>query len=266
MKKLLMLVLASFISGCSSKEQPKVKECIAKASCHQEYMRWRVEKWMNKDTPKIFRDVVDVKMLEDLVHSYITNISQRYECAIPLYMIFTHNMSLKPNECTKDIRGNPDSVFEYEAVVFGKQESILCNRLYFVFPQADNVILWSRRMDGIYAKYSSRPHLDFLYNTEMGLSYIRKRSLAHVFLGNHDYCIGDFIEKLMNKKAYLYWECGTWKGFTEGMHILGKDTFREWDTKKSRKLKRIIRMKVVFHSRNTTILSVSEEHDCEFHK
>ena len=97
MKKLLMLVLASFISGCSSKEQPTVKECIAKASCYQEYMRWRVEKWMNKDTPKIFRDVVDVKMLEDLVHSYITNISQRYECAIPLYMIFTRNMSLKPN-------------------------------------------------------------------------------------------------------------------------------------------------------------------------
>ena len=34
MKKLLMLVLASFISGCSSKEQPTVKECIAKASCY----------------------------------------------------------------------------------------------------------------------------------------------------------------------------------------------------------------------------------------
>lgn len=254
MKKLLSMMLLVFLIGCLEKE-PKVEDCMVRASSTAKFWEDEVLKWVKKDSTKIFRDTVEENRLLGFMQHYITNISLHYECAIPLYMKFKHDLSRKRESKDRlvDVRGNPDSAFEYEAILFGKDKSLLSNRIYFVYPKGNSVIVWSRRMDCIHAKYEFLPSLQLPYNPDSGIYHITKKMLSHMFLGNHDYSLKEFVKKVMDKKAFLYWECGIWKGLPEGMHILSADRFKEWVAQGDNM---VLQMKVVFHFNNTTIFSV----------
>lgn len=56
-----------------------------------------------------------------------------------------------------DLRGNEDGQFEIEAIVIGRRDALLNNRLYFIFNHDATTTTWVRRLDNILGGMGSSP-------------------------------------------------------------------------------------------------------------
>ena len=248
------LMVMIFAAGCA-KNEVNISDCIRSAISSENFWEERSLRWLN--CPSAYKIEIDQSELYDVSHYFVTNISIRFKCAIPLFVKFSKDLSLKQDRSADrlvDIRNNVDYPYCLDMILLGNESAVLCNCLYFCYEDecTNNVVVWSRRLDNIHAWASHYPTLDKWLMKDIGLFNIARRGLCPVFLGDDAYDIEKFLKQSIVGRAKLYWWCGQ-KGLCEGKHIYDSDKFHKWlENMKCF----VFPMRVVFSIENTFIFSV----------
>ena len=250
------LILCIALIGCSG-DNTKVSDlddCVHEAILRENYMIRRRMRWIRSDNA--YHDDISFNALIDAVHFFSTNTALYRKCAVPLFVRFEKGNISKRNVGSGrllDIRGNSDYPFRMEMSLLGEVDSLLDNRLYFIFPQTNTTVVWSRLVNAICADMYSIPRLEQQCTNGMGVYAIRRSFLAPVFLGDDAYSLEDFLKCAATREVQLYWHCGKW-GLSEGKHVYEKQQLVSWlDYWKDA----LIPMKVIFSAYGTYIFSVA---------
>jgi len=248
------LMVLVFIAGCANKEV-SISDCIRSAISSENYWEERSMRWLNCSSP--YKIGVDQSGLDAVANYFVTNISTQFKCAVPLFVKFSKDLSLKQDRSADrlvDIRNNADYPYCIDMILLGNASALLCNCLYLCYEDkcTNNVVVWSRRLDNIHAWASHYPTLDKQLMNDVGLFNISRRGLCPVFLGDDTCDIEKFLKQSIDGRARLYWWCGQ-KGLCEGKHIYDSAKFHKWlENWKGF----VFPMRVVFSVENTFIFSV----------
>ena len=251
----LSLMVIVLVVGCT-KNEVEISDCVRSAIATEDYWEERSLRWLN--APSTYRIEIDQSALDSVAHNFVTNIAKRFKCAVPLFIKFTKDCSLKENRSAGrlfDVRNNTDYPYCLEAILWGNESAVLCNRLYFCHKNecTNQVVVWSRRLDNIHAWYSPYPRVGKRLMDDIGVVDIRRRGLSPLFLGDEEYGVERFLKRVIDGNATLYWWCGQWGGLCEGKHIYDSVMFEKW-IENNRCF--VIPMHVIFSAGNTFIFSV----------
>lgn len=217
----------------------------------------RMMRWVNHE--QVYRDVICESNLVEVSNSFLTNTIPRINCVIPLFVKFEkskHDKPYKDYGGLRDLRENKDGQYVIEALVIGKREDLLDNRLYFIFNQGNVTTTWVRRFDNILAGMGCSPQVHLVAGCAEGIGVfeIRWSAIAPIFIGEEKYGIEYFLQQIMSGSTTLCWGSGKW-GLYEGKHVYETDRFVKWFNTFRDSL---ILLKVIFATHDTYILSIDD--------
>lgn len=239
--------------GCSGKTDNS-ETCVSVAMNIEQCWEYPFERWAN--TNIVFRRRVDRSTLDDLLLFYCTNISLYSRCAVPFFLKFDcvkDNGAPNRKGALHDVRGDPEGNFCVEITIFGHEDALMDNRLYFLSEEGELVTLWSRRLDNIQRGMcgGACPRLEAKYADGMGTYYIRWSRIAPMFLGDDTHRLEDYLKRVSSGKSKLYWHCGK-IGLHEGKHVYERSELMKgidyWDT--------IIPLQLIFSANGTYVFTV----------
>lgn len=253
--RVFALMVLIFAVGCT-KSEIDISDCIQSAIATENYWEKRSLYWLNCPSP--YKSEIDQSGLDDVSHYFVTNISARFKCAVPLFVKFSKDCSLKENRSNGrlvDVRNNVDYQYCLELILLGNDSAVLSNRLYFCYKNecTNQVVVWSRRLDNIHAWYTPYPSIEKQLKDDIGVFDITRRGLCPLFLGDDDYNVERFLKYVIDGKTTLYWWCGQWCGLCEGKHIYDSGVFEKW-VESNRHF--LVPMRVVFSVGDTFIFSI----------
>lgn len=250
-KSLLLVVLLAL--GCV--KDPEV--CVSVADCVQstiereKYWESRILRWIHPSD--VFTNAVDRVRLERILMNFTTNL---HCCgAVPMLVKFSKDATLcesRKEGAVVDVRGNPDYSFEMRVLLFGGDDDLLSNRLYFCFPDSQLTVIWSRTLESIHSFAKFNPRLEKLHREGFGLYSMTWRGLSPVFLGDDSFCLDDFLKRAVSGTADLYWDCGVWNGIPEGKGVYRREIFERWIDAHDKR----IPLEIVFSAHDTYIFAV----------
>lgn len=253
--KVLTIIAMAIAVGCTQ-DAVDVSGCIKSALASEVYWEEMSLRWLTE--PSVYRTAMDTPKLDAMAHNFVTNISMRFKCAVPLFIKFSKDRSLKEDRSADhlvDVRNNVDYPYCLEMILVGNAEALLSNRLYFC-RKADNgehIVVCARRIDNIHAWYSPSPSLEKRLVDDIGMFDVRRRGLCPVFLGDDEYDIEQFLRKFVDGGTALYWWCGQRGPVCEGKHIYDACAFEKWV---ERNKDFLVPMRIVFSVGDTFIFSI----------
>ena len=255
----LLIVLTLLGCGCgreNASEHGDLDKCVRAATESYEKRVKRIMRWVKPEN--VLRDEIDEKLLKQKAELLLgADASPCYKTSIPLYVRFQKHKELNVEDGA-DRGRDIDKRFDLDATLFGLRDSLLDNRLYFVFHGTNHVVVWSRLVGNVSAKYMGltsvlKANSKNDSGEDISVFRVAWSALNPMFLGDELYGIDDFLKRLTKRDAALYWSLGK-DGLYEGKHIYAADAFEAWhgscDT--------LMPLKMVFATSNTVMLSLGE--------
>ena len=267
MRLCLMGILVAVV-GCTDNGKrndtavTNVDCCVRESIELTEHRIERVMRWVKPE--QVYRDAICESNLVEVANRFITNTIPRINCVSPLFVKFEKSRRDKPVKDygqLLDLRGNKDGQYVIEALVIGKQDVLLDNRLYFIFNQDNVTTTWVRRLDNVLAGMGCSPQLHPIARCadNIGSYEIRWSGIAPIFIGEDGYGLEYFLRQVMSGNATLCWGSGKC-GLYEGKHVYETDRFIKWFNTFRDSL---IPLKVIFATHDTYVFSIAKHHESE---
>lgn len=254
---ILMVVIGCTDNGASVDDSiTNVDACVRDAIRHNDIQIERIMRWVKAEDA--YFSAVHESNLVDVVNRLVTNAMPRINCVAPLFVKFEKSLRKKPfNEDyggLLDLRGNEDGQFVIEALVIGKRDVLLNNRLYFILNQDAATTIWVRRLDNILKGMGCSPKLHSIARCadDIDAYEIHWSGLAPIFINEDAYGIENFLKQAMAGNATLCWGSGKW-GLYEGKHVYETERFVRWfDCFRDS----LVPLKVIFAAHDTYVFSI----------